>query len=153
MDKLKHNDILNNFSESLKDIMTFQNKTVVAVCKDTGIKKQSMYGWLLQRTLPRLKTLIVLSDYFRCSIDTLLLSSDDVNYATLVNPVCFFERFRQLFAETKLSVRAFSQKTGVPTSSITHWRQGKSPEVYTLIALSNFFDCSIEYLLGRTNIR
>ena len=46
-----------------------------------------------------------------------------------------------------------SKKTGVSTGNICDWKSGRSkPNAETLIKIAECYNCSIDYLLGRTNI-
>lgn len=49
----------------------------------------------------------------------------DVSYYRLVNETRFRENF------------------------IDQWKKGSSPNIATLIELSNYFDCTVDFLVGR----
>lgn len=62
----------------------------------------------------------------------------------------FSERLRELRAEKKLTQIELGKKTGLSNGCIAMLEINKrEPSGNTLIALSNFFECSIDYLLGR----
>lgn len=62
----------------------------------------------------------------------------------------FSERLRELRAEKKLTQIELEKKTGLSNGCIAMLEINKrEPSGNTLIALSNFFECSIDYLLGR----
>lgn len=47
-----------------------------------------------------------------------------------------------------------SQATGISTGNISDWKKGKSrPTAEALVLIANYFNCSVDYLLGRTNIK
>lgn len=61
----------------------------------------------------------------------------------------FTKRLRQLFDDEKISKRKFSKISGVNTRSITEYLEGLFfPRYDTLIKLANYFEVSIDYLLG-----
>ena len=66
----------------------------------------------------------------------------------------FAERIKSLREERKLSQDAIGQQIGVKRYSIYTYEKGKGfPDVPHLISLAEFFDVSIDYLVGRTDNR
>ncbi len=65
----------------------------------------------------------------------------------------FSERLNELMAESNLTPSDLIKKLNLENlSTIYVWKSGKSlPRVENLISLANLFDCSLDYLLGRTN--
>ena len=63
----------------------------------------------------------------------------------------FVARFIELMKlNNKKTYKQVSKETGIPESTISHWvNDGKSPSLYNLIQLANFFDTTIDYLVGR----
>ena len=61
----------------------------------------------------------------------------------------FSERLKELRQEYGLSQMTLSQKTGLSQSAIAKWELNKTePTASALIALSQFFNESVDYLLG-----
>lgn len=55
-----------------------------------------------------------------------------------------------------LSIRGTAKKisdaTGISTGNISDWRSGRSkPTAEALVLLADYFDVSVDYLLGRTD--
>lgn len=47
-----------------------------------------------------------------------------------------------------------SKKTGISTGNICDWKSGRSkPSAETLINIAECYNCSVDYLLGRTNMK
>ena len=62
----------------------------------------------------------------------------------------FAERFKELMLSEQISRRALSVKTGLQRKSILNWLEGKYfPRYDALIKLADFFNVSIDYLLGK----
>lgn len=63
----------------------------------------------------------------------------------------FGESLKELRTEKKLSQMELSVATGISQSAIAKWELGKTdPTAYVLITLSNYFNESVDYLLGLT---
>ena len=58
--------------------------------------------------------------------------------------------FRRM-AELRLTAQNVSKATGISSGNISDWKSGRSkPSAATLCILADFLDCSVDYLLGRT---
>ncbi|MCJ2160621.1 helix-turn-helix transcriptional regulator [Leuconostoc mesenteroides] len=69
-------------------------------------------------------------------------------------------RLRELRQQKHFSVKAdlsrteLSKRTGISTSMIESIEIGRrNPGIKTLIALADYFDVSIDYLVGRSDVR
>lgn len=62
-------------------------------------------------------------------------------------------RLRQLLSE-RGSAKELSKATGISQGNISDWLNGRSkPSSDKLILIADYFDCSVDYLLGRTRIK
>lgn len=47
-----------------------------------------------------------------------------------------------------------SKATGISSGNISDWKSGRSkPNAQTLVKIADYFNCSVDYLLGRTNMK
>lgn len=61
----------------------------------------------------------------------------------------FRERFCQLCDENPMSDIALAEKLHVSKQTISAWRNGtRSPKQPTIIAISNYFNVSVEWIMG-----
>lgn len=59
-----------------------------------------------------------------------------------------YERFEQLLRTKNATVYRLSKETGIPASTFSDWKTGRStPKAEKLKKIARFFDVSIEYLL------
>lgn len=66
----------------------------------------------------------------------------------------FGERFKQLRKEKNMTQEGLAKKFFLNKSSISRYEQNKQvPEMDLLKKFADFFDVSVDYLLGRTDIR
>lgn len=62
----------------------------------------------------------------------------------------FLERLKELQIESGLNYLQIAKGSGIPYSTLDSYRnRGSVPSMNQLIALSDFFGCSIDYLVGR----
>lgn len=65
----------------------------------------------------------------------------------------FAERLRQLRAERGISTPKLAEELGIAKSTISQYENNKrSPDGYILAKLAEYFNVSVEYLLGKTDI-
>ena len=52
-----------------------------------------------------------------------------------------------------LTAKKVSEDTGISSGNISDWKSGRSmPTANKLDVLANYLDCSVDYLIGRTNV-
>ena len=62
----------------------------------------------------------------------------------------FIETFNDLLAEKGLNRKQFSESSGIPYTTIIGWTKlNRLPDYSALIKIADFFQCSIDYLVGR----
>lgn len=62
-------------------------------------------------------------------------------------------RIKDLREDRDLRQSDLAAATGIDQRTISNYETGKtSPDAYALIKLADFFDVSIDYLVGRTNL-
>ena len=71
-------DVLARFSERLKELMTDNGLNTLSLEKATGCTNSNISKWLHRKKAPTLNSLIILSDFFECSLDYLTGRSDDM---------------------------------------------------------------------------
>lgn len=66
----------------------------------------------------------------------------------------FAERLTQLRSERGISQASVSKEIGVSRYTIYSYEKGKTaPTLDGLVALADYFDVTLDYLLGRTDTR
>lgn len=60
-------------------------------------------------------------------------------------------RIKDLREDRDMRQSDLAQKTGIDQRTISNYETGKTvPDAYALVRLADFFDVSIDYLVGRT---
>lgn len=64
----------------------------------------------------------------------------------------FTERFNQLLQKNEVTPYKVAKETGISQGLMGEYKQGKKiPTVQNLVKIADFFQCSTDYLLGRTD--
>ncbi|MCL2176961.1 MAG: helix-turn-helix domain-containing protein [Firmicutes bacterium] len=64
----------------------------------------------------------------------------------------FKERLRELRLDSGLTQAKLAEKLSVTDTTIRHWEAGRSqPSIQLLVILSDLFDVTLDYLVGKTN--
>ena len=64
----------------------------------------------------------------------------------------FAERIKLIRKNKKMTQREFADKFNISSGTIAMWETGKrEPDFKTLCKIADYFNCTTDYLLGRTN--
>ena len=63
----------------------------------------------------------------------------------------FWERFYERCIAANTKPNPVGKAIGVSSGIITKWKQGGIPNGETLAKIADYLDCSVDYLLGRTD--
>ena len=141
------------FVERLNELMQEQNLTNFSLSKKLECQDDIIQNWREGKYYPSLKNLISLSAYFNCSIDFILGLTDKENYKTGKENITFVQRYKECREKLNLTDYKVAKSCGVQQSTISQWLlHGRLPETENLVLLSKLFDCTIEYLIGRTDL-
>ena len=65
----------------------------------------------------------------------------------------FMNRLKELRMEKGVSQQEIGKLVNMSKMAISHWEKGHSePSISQLILLSEFFDVTVDYLIGKTDI-
>jgi len=143
---------LSLFSERLNELFFDYHTNVIDVEKLTGIPKSTLYRYLKSETIPSVEMLIKIADHFKCSIDYLI--GIDIDNYNSNNTICppFSERFRFLLNKFEVSKYKLNKELGLPDTSLYNWQNGKrEPSIESIMKLAEYFNCSVDYIVGREN--
>lgn len=67
----------------------------------------------------------------------------------------FYDRYAALCKEKDLNPqsREMFAVTGVTTGTISGWKRGSEPRPSVLVNIARYFDVSVDYLVGLSNVR
>jgi transcriptional regulator with XRE-family HTH domain len=65
-----------------------------------------------------------------------------------------YKVFERLLKERGISAYKVSKDTGISQTTLSDWKRGRSvPKTEKLQIIADYFDVSLDYLLGKTNIK
>ncbi len=67
--------------------------------------------------------------------------------------ISFKERLKELRTERNITQRQLGNLVNMSKMAISHWEKGHSePSISQLITLANYFEVSVDYLIGKSEI-
>ena len=144
------NNFQNRINELIQDIEIKKSK----LPSEIGIDYRSLANALNYGIIPSTRILIRIADYFNISIKYLLGQTDDEYFQKTFNDVTFETRLKELCSENDVTYYQVSKDCHFSNSYISRWINfGYLPSLEFLDILSDYFNVSIDYLLGRTDNR
>lgn len=65
----------------------------------------------------------------------------------------YIERIKDLMNEERISQAELARSVGISQSAVCNWMNGKKePSIDSLWRLADFFDVSVDYIIGRKEI-
>lgn len=136
------------FVERLKELMMIGGYNQVSLGKLTGIQHTNLSDFLSAKHLPSYDNLLKLSAAFNCTIEY-LLGRTDFSEEKLHPPYVFSLRLRQILKDNNISQEKLKRDLKISGSVLFKWLSGKNkPSTESLVRLADYFDCSIDYLIG-----
>ena len=142
----------NRFTELADEL---QEKSKSKRAKIIGISNTTYSNAYNYGIIPKTSSLIRIANYFDISIEYLIGNTDNERFEKSLQPVNFKERLIELQNEKGIStVYELSQCIHIHRNNIAQWNKLNCiPLIDDLIIIADFFDVSIDYLLGRTDDR
>lgn len=134
----------NVFSKILVNLRKENALSQKALAEKIGVSQQTVGSWETRRTEPDQRALKLLADYFNVSVDYLL--GQPIQDSILKN------RLRLLRQEKELTQKEFANIFSISDARYNQYETGRRTPDYTLLNhFADYFDVSLDYLLGRTN--
>ncbi len=142
---------MSNFSEILKELMQERGLSCEKLAKNLGLKSATVSRWTLRDYSLKLKNLVMLADYFNCSIEFLAGRTEKPLSFTPKPRPPFMEQFKYILKTHGVSTYKLDKETPVKHVYLNRWRRGGEPLLNTLIILADYLGCTIDQLVGREN--
>lgn len=138
------------FQQRLNELLELEKYTDAA--KKTGVNINALKDYIYGKTIPKAENLGRIAAGYGVSADWLAGRIDDRREAVRRLPAAgcraiFTEKLNSLIGER--SGREIAADSGFSECVIWEYRKGKiGPGLYALIDMADFFDVSIDYLIG-----
>jgi len=140
------------FKNVLNDLLSEQGLPKSDFPKEIGITYNSFSNAVNYGIIPKPKVLMRIADYFNVSIEYLLAKTNDEYFAKAKSVSGFNERIESLRASKNLTYYQMSQILHLDESYFSKWKSNQYlPSLDFLFLIADFFNVSIDYLLGRTD--
>lgn len=135
------------FYDRYADLCRKKGVSESKAAESIGLNRATVVRWRKGST-PNAETLNRLAAYFEVSVDFLINEAED-----LQQNFVFFDNFEKLCHEKKISTYKVATSIGLNRSIIARWKKGATPNGRILNELSSYFDVSVDYLLGKSDIK
>ena len=117
-----------------------------------NVDYRSLSNALNYGIIPKPRILIRIANYFNVSIKFLLGKTENDDFVISQHPTNFNDRFISLCQEKKITYYKVSQDCHFDKSYISRWlNKHYLPSLEILELLSDYFNVSMDYLLGRSD--
>ncbi|MDE5897547.1 MAG: helix-turn-helix domain-containing protein [Clostridia bacterium] len=145
-------EILVKISERLKDLMDEAEMNISALAERTGLSASVISRILSCERMPSYKTLIAITDFFRCPADYIVGKTESWTETAFHAHPPFHERLGFLLNHFNVSKYKLEKDTGLKEETVNRWHKGKcEPTVEHVVTLANYFHCSVDFIIGRTD--
>lgn len=143
-------NVIENFMQSLNELIQLHDLDNVTLGAALNIDPSIVYRWRFKGKDVRLKTLVKLADYFHCSIDYLCGRTNEfIQVEPKENYPDFGERLTAIMAETHTRPANLFRGVSIDHSIYYYWLSGGEPNLTSLEKLANYFDVTLDHLVGR----
>lgn len=122
---------------------------------ELGVSQPTICDWENEKKIPSVENFSKLAKYFNVSMEYLLgLDEDESSLGKIKQRLAikFKERFTNLLTTKGVTAAKLAKDTGLSDAVISQWKNGKQvPSADKLIVLADYFDVSIDYLVGRVD--
>ena len=136
--------------------------TEYRVMKDCSLQANSFTYWKNGRAIPSLDALKKIALYFNVSLDYLvgIKSQNEQNISLTCQPLSdsisqgmensILEKINELIKHYNITPNKLLVSCGLQSNAFTKWKNGiAKPSLDALIKIANYFNVSIDYLVGR----
>lgn len=148
---------MNEFVDSLKEFMNCYNLNKLQLSRLLKISSTAVNAYFNSNCIPSINIAIRLCEIFDCSLDYLFGISDKVEKTYILNEITATENFtkhlEELLKENNKTVSGMMKDLDLDEYTFYHWKHGKVPMTINVIAISKYFDVSMDFLLGESKKR
>lgn len=140
---------MGTFSERIKELMNEHGYNTITLGHAVGVYANNVSTWINNNSDVKLSILIKLSNLFGVSIEFLAgrIEIDEIKIKdTNIN---FYDRLSEILEEKSITKYNLNKHVLNSKSTIYQWKKGSEPRLSSLIAIADYLDVTIDYLVGR----
>lgn len=146
------------FGEKLKLLREEKGLTQQDVADVLNVGRATIAGYETKGKQPDYEKLTKLAEFFDTSIDYLLGRMDNSNIDKKISESTenktLSEKIKQLRKEKDITQKELAETLSISPSTIAMYETGqRKPDSDMLETIADFFNVSVDYLLGRSNIK
>lgn len=139
------------FLETLDEYLILNDLNVTGFARRANLFPQTVSSWRKGNSYPALASLIKIADLFNCSLDYLLGRAADEAYFPSLEKPTFFKRLNALISKSGFTCYQISKMCKLNNGNFSSWKEKTVPKPETLVKLADFFNVSLDYLIGRSD--
>lgn len=133
--------------ERLAELLEDAYMSADALGKKIGVSGSIVARWIRENKPIKLFNLLKIAEHFECCVDYLCGRTEHKGKFSTVSPT-FPARFVSLLESSGEAKDKVMLKMGLGIRTEYNWKHGVVPLSTSLIAVADYFDVSIDYLLG-----
>jgi len=143
-------DVFLEFGDRLSELMLLKNDVKSEqLGKALGVSGCSVRCWLKGKHQISLPNLLKVADYFGCTMEFLAGRSDNEMKFIPQTPPPFPQALAKVMKERGVTRYWLHKNTKFKDPYLYKWNHGSPPDLTSLIELADFFEITIDYLVGR----
>lgn len=139
---------MEEFVERLNELLVENNLSRLQLANKINVSSTTINGYFNKGYLPEISIAIKLGNFFNCSLDYLFGRTDLIKN-TDKNNNTFIENFDTLLREKQLSIAKAMKELKMSEFNYYRWKSGQFPKTVNLIDIANYFDVTIDFLIGK----
>ena len=148
---LKSSDL---FKKRLNEIIADSDCSIYEFAKNAEVSKGVITRAAIYGIIPSVRPFIKIADAAAVSLEFLLGISDERNFTFSLQKATFHTRLKDLCLEKQVKFSKIGKHMPFSTNLFYDWQREKTlPSLEYLIAIANYFEVSVDYLLGRPDDR
>jgi len=139
---------MNSFGNVLSELMVEENTTSKTLAEKISVSEATVSTWKSNTHGIQLSHLVALCKHFGCSLEYLVGRTEQDIKPTKFEIKNFGTLVRQMMKTKGISTYKMRKETQYGSRYFERWDKGADPKLSTLIELGNYFNCSLDDLVG-----
>lgn len=148
---IKLNKNISVFTENFTDLFVSTGLTKHKFAEYIGID-HCLIADYLNGTIPLLKNVVKICDYFNCSVDFIVGLNTEFTYSNMqkgYKKEYFYTEYQKLLKNNNTTHYFLAKNKIVTATKLSLWKQGRLPKFEVLVAIAYELGGSIDKMLGR----